>query len=93
MVGDPQEFQCIAEITYNGVEANSVSFEWFGPKGNSVTTDSRVTVSLNITYTNTFASTLKFSYLMEEDEGTYTCNVKILTTTESRSISLSGLIG
>ena len=93
MVGDSQELQCIAEVKFNGVEPNSVSFEWFGPNDNYVTTDSRVTINSTIITAFKFSSTLKFSYLMEEDEGTYRCNVKILRTTESHSISLSGLIG
>ena len=93
MVGDPQEFHCIAEVEFNGVEPNSVSFEWFGPKENSVTTDSRVMISPTITSTYTFSSTLQFSYLMEEDEGTYTCSVMILRNTKSDSIDLRELDG
>ena len=93
MVGDPQEFQCIAEVEFNGVEPNSVSFEWFGPKENSVTTDSRVIISPTITSTYTFSSTLQFSYLMEGDVGIYTCNVLILRNTESDRIELGELDG
>ena len=89
MVGDSLEFQCIAKVKFTGVEPNSVSFEWFGPNDNSVATDSRVIINSAIITTFEFSSILKFSYLMEEDKGIYTCNVTIVRTTESDLISLS----
>jgi len=36
-------------------------------------------------------STLNFMYLMEGDEGTYTCNVMILETSGSASVELQAL--
>ena len=93
MVGDFQEIHCSTEVSFNGVELNSVLIEWYGPKEDSITNDSRVTISSTMASTNIFASILQFSYLMEEDEGRYICNVTILRTTESDSIELTRLDG
>ena len=35
-----------------------------------------------------YTRSLQFTYLMEEDEGRYTCNVMILETSRSQSIDL-----
>ena len=48
---------------------NSVIFRWLGPKGTIITNNSIVTITPTITSSNTFASTVQFSYLMEGDEG------------------------
>ena len=93
MVGDSQDIQCTAEVAFNGVELNSVIFKWLGPKGTCITNNSRVTISPTVVSTNTYASILQFSYLMEGDEGNYTCNVMILRATESSSIELTKLDG
>ena len=93
MVGDSQAIQCTAEVAFNGVELNSVMFKWLGPKGTSITNNSRVTISPTVASTNTFASILQFSYLMEGDEGNYTCSVMILRTNESSSIEIINLDG
>ena len=93
MVGDSQDIECSVDITFDGVEPNSVIFRWFGPKGTIITNNSRITVTPTIASTNTFASSLQFSYLMEGDEGNYTCNVIILRTTESDSVELRRLDG
>ena len=93
MVGDAQVIQCTVEVAFNGVELNSVIFKWSGPKGESITNNSRVTISPTVASTNTYASILQFSYLMEGDEGNYTCSVMILRATESNSITLIKLDG
>ena len=83
MVGSPQMIQC----TVSGVESSSVMISWKGPGGDTITSDSRVTIS----GTTGLMSTLNFIYLMEGDEGTYTCNVMILGTNESASVELETL--
>ena len=93
MVGDAQVIQYTAEVAFNGVELNSVIFKWSGPKGGSITNNSRVTISPTVASTNTYASILQFSYLMEGDEGNYTCSVMILRVTESNSVVLTELDG
>ena len=91
MVGSPQDIQCIVS-TVNGVELSSVMISWMGPGGESITNDSRVTISPTISSGNNYTSSLQFTYLMEGDEGMYTCNVMILETFESnaREMILNG---
>ena len=88
MVGHSYSFHCIANFTFNGVENKSVQFEWLRSTGVTATKNNRITISQTISSVNTFTSTLQFSYLMEGDEGNYTCNVMILRTTEIETIKL-----
>ena len=85
MVGSPLDIQCIVS-TVSGVELSSVMFSWVEPGGESITNDSRVTISSMTSSGNNYTSTLQFTYLMEGDEGMYTCNVMIL------EISMSTLV-
>ena len=77
--------------TVSGVESSSVMISWMGP-GGVITSDNRVTISPTTSSGNTYTSSLKFTYLMEGDEGTYTCNVMILETNGSQSVELQSLI-
>ena len=91
MVGSPQDIQCIVS-TVSGVELSSVMISWMGPGGESITNDSRVTISPTTSSGNNYTSSLQFTYLMEGDEGMYTCNVIILETIGSgrREMKLYG---
>ena len=89
MVGSPQDIQCIVS-TVSGVELSSVMISWMGP-GSSVTNDSRVTISPTTSSGNNYTSSLRFTYLMEGDEGMYTCIVRILETSVSYSIVVNTL--
>ena len=91
MVGSPQVIQCIVS-TVSGVEFSSVIIRWMGPGGESITNDSRVTISPTTSSGNNYMSGLRFTYLMEGDEGMYTCNVTILETnnTDTRDMILHG---
>ena len=91
MVGSPQDIQCIVS-TVSGVELSSVMISWMGPGGESITNDSRVTISPTTSNGNNYASSLQFTYLMEGDEGMYTCNVMILDSVASELFTLSNLI-
>ena len=82
MVGSPQDIQCIVS-TVSGVEESLVMISWMGPRGQSITNDSRVTISPTTASGNNYTSSLQFTYLMEGDEGMYTCNVMILKTNGS----------
>ena len=44
MVGSPQDIQCTVS-TVSGVELSSVMISWMGPGGDTITNDSRVTIS------------------------------------------------
>ena len=92
MVGSPQDIQCIVS-TVSGVELSSVMISWMGPGGESITNDSRVTISPTTSSGNNYTSSLQFTYLMEGDEGMYTCNVMILETTNSISLKINNLNG
>ena len=59
-----------------------------GPGNSSVKIDCRVTISPAASGGNTFTSSLQFTYLMEGDEGTYTCNVMILESNVSQSVEM-----
>ena len=90
MVGSPQDIQCTVS-TVSGVELSSVMISWMGPGGDTITNDSRVTISPTSGSGNNYTSSLQFMYLMEGDEGTYECNVIILDTTESSSMEMKSL--
>ena len=90
MVGSSQDIQCIVS-TVSGVELSSVMISWMGPGGESITNDSRVTISQTTSSGNNFTSSLQFTYLMEGDEGMYTCNVMILETSASNFINMQTL--
>ena len=92
MVGSPQDIQCIVS-TVSGVELSSVTISWMGPGGESIKIDSRVTISPTTSSGNNYTSSLQFTYLMEGDEGMYTCNVTILNTTVSNFVGVYSLTG
>ena len=89
-MGSPKVIKCTAS-TVSGVESSSVMISWMG-SGGVITNDSRVTISPTTSSGNTYTSSLQFTYLMEGDEGTYTCNVMILETSGSQSVELQSLI-
>ena len=90
-MGSPQVINCTVS-TVSGVESSSVMISWVGP-GGVITNDSRMTISLTISSGNNYTSSLQFTYLMEGDEGTYTCNVMILETSGLQLIELQSLTG
>ena len=92
MVSSPQVINCTVS-TVSGVESSSVMISWMGPGGGSIISDSRVTISPTPNSGNTYTSSLQFTYLMEGDEGTYTCNVMILETNRSKSVDIGPLRG
>ena len=92
MVGSPQKIHCIVS-TVSGVELSSVMISWMGPGGESITNDSRVTISPTTSSGNNYTSSLQFTYLMEGDEGMYTCYVIILETTATDVAEITALIG
>ena len=92
MVGSPQVIDCTVS-TVSGVKSSSVMISWMGPGGNIDTTNGRVSIgSVTDDGNNVYTRSLQFTYLMEGDEGTYTCNVKILGTNVSQSVELQSLI-
>ena len=90
MVGSPQDIQCIVS-TVSGVESSSVMISWMGPGGESLTNDRRVTISPTTSSGYNYTSSLQFTYLMEGDEGMYTCNVMILETVATNAVGIVNL--
>ena len=92
MVGSPQNNSCIVNTTVFGV--SSVNISWTGTGGVSIMNiTNRVIISPTTSSGNIFTSNLQFEYLMEGDEGNYTCNVTILETSVTQSIELQSLTG
>ena len=87
-MGSPQDINCTVS-TVSGVESSSVMISWMGPGGNI---DARVSIgSVTDDGNNMYTRSLQFTYLMEGDEGTYTCNVMILETSVSQSVEIQTL--
>ena len=93
MVGSPQVINCTVS-TVSGVESSSVMISWMGPGGVITTTNGRVSIgTITDDGNNMYTRSLQFTYLMEGDNGTYTCNVMILDTSGSQSVKLQSLTG
>ena len=86
-MGSPQVINCTVS-TVSGVESSSVMISWMGPGRDSIMTDCRVNISMTTSSGNNYTSSLQFDYLMEGDEGIYTCSVMILETSGSESVEL-----
>ena len=89
-MSSPQVMDCKVS-TVRGVELSSVKISWMGPGRHAIISDSRVTISPTTSSGKDYTSSLQFTHLMEGDEGTYTCNVKILETNVSQSVELHSL--
>ena len=90
-MGSPQVINCTVS-TVSGVES-SLMISWMEPGGGSIMNDSRVTINPTTSSGNTYTSSLQFTYLVEGDNGTYTCNVMILDVSGSQSVELQSLAG
>ena len=92
MVGNPQVINCTVS-TVSGVESSSVTINWRGP-GNIATSNGRISIGSAIDDgNNMYTRSLQFTYLMEGDNGMYTCDVMILETGGSQSVELRSLTG
>ena len=93
-MGSPQVINCTVS-TVSGVESSSVTISWMGPGGViTTTTNGRVSIgSVTDDGNNMYTRSLQFTYVMEGDEGTYTCNVMILDASGSQSLELLSLSG
>ena len=91
IVGNPQGIGCVV-VAVDGVELSSVTVDWIGPDGNLIANSSRVIANPVTFIGNNYTSSLHFTYLVEGDEGMYTCNVMILDTIKANYVELSNLI-
>ena len=90
IVGNPKGIECKVS-TVGGVEFSSVMISWIGPNGNVITDTTRIIINPVTSFGNTYTSGLHFIYLMEGDEGIYTCNVTILDIIKAGYVELSTL--
>ena len=90
MVGSPLGFECRVSAV-GGVELTSVVISWMGPDGNLITNYSRIIVNSVTSFGSNFTSGLHFIYLMEGDEGIYTCNVMILDVITAGYVKINNL--
>jgi len=90
IVGSPLMIQCTVD-KISGVESSSVMISWNRPTGDTITSDSRVTINPTTSSGNTYTSSIQFMYLMEGDEGTITCSVVRLGINGSASVVLEAL--
>ena len=91
-MGSEQLIACIVS-NLPGVELNLVMISWTGSGGDIIMNSSRMGVSPITSSGNDFISILRFEYLMEDDEGIYTCNVRIDDQTASSPFNLGVIIG
>ena len=92
VVGEMQDIICSVTIT-STIDPDSVEMTWTNADS-IITTDNRVTIITNITenpFSFTYTTIIQFAYLMEGDEGNYTCNVEVDDMMETRSIILENL--
>ena len=90
-MGTPQVISCMVS-TVSGVESSSVVISWMRPGGNTNATNGRVSIGpVTNDGNNMYTRSIKLNYLMEGDEGIYTCNVMILGTSRSQSLELQSL--
>ena len=92
VVGEMQDITCSVTIT-SAIDPDSVELTWTNAD-NIITADNRVTIITNITenpFSFTYTTIVQFTYLMEGDEGNYTCDFEVDDMMESRSIILENL--
>ena len=94
MVGSPQVITCRV-TTVHGVTSNSVMITWMRPGGSIISgnSNSRVTSSETTISDTSYTNRLQFTYLMEGDEGTYACSVRILDISVSQPVTIETLSG
>ena len=92
MVGSFQAVECTVNAD-SGLDFGSIIISWMGPGGATITGNSRITISTTSSG-NTYTSSIQFTYLMEGDEGTYTCNVmSSIGVSGSKSVEIDTVTG
>ena len=92
VVGEMQDIICSVTIA-STIDPDIVELTWTNADS-IITTDNRVTIKTNVTENPssfTYTTIIQFAYLMEGDEGNYTCSVEVDDIMESHSIILENL--
>ena len=90
MVGSPQVVNCIV-TEVSGVIPNSGNIIWMGPNGDIMNSSRTMIMEAYNSSDNIYTSSLQFTYLMEGDNGTYTCNFMAGEISVSQSVELQPL--
>ena len=81
-MGGSHEIQC--KVNFNKViNASIIKVTWRGPNNDTILTNNRTTINTTASADNNHTSTLQFQYLIEEDQGLYTCHIEVLNYTKS----------
>jgi len=86
MVGEMQDIVCSVTTGF-GTDTSEVILTWVGPDG-VIIQDDRVSIIPTFVDGNTYTTILQFDYLMEGDEGVYSCDVTIGENVETSSVVL-----
>ena len=87
MVGSPEVINCtITEVS--GVAPDSGIIIWIGPNGEVINNSRTMIMEAYNSDDNTYTSSLQFTYLMEGDNDTYTCNFMAGEIIVSQSVEL-----
>ena len=92
MVGSPQVIDCTV-TGVSGVEPESGKIIWMGPNGDIARNSSRTMImDAYDSDDNTYTSNVQYTYLMEGDNGTYTClfmagDISVLQSIEVQSLT------
>ena len=90
IVGEMHELVCLVALS-STIDPSTVELEW-----NFTSTDSRViviptTVTNDDTIGNIYTTVIQFAYLVEEDEGNYTCTLTVEDSVQSSfDLEISG---
>ena len=85
-VSGPLDIHCsvnTADIT----NSNDVTISWTGPNG-TITNDTRLTITPTVSSGTNHISTLHFSYLSEDNEGSYECSTTVLSYNKNKTASV-----
>ena len=91
-MGSRQAIDCtVTEVIR--VESNLAMIGWMGPNGADIMNGSRIMIMDTIISDDesTYTSILQFTYLMEGDNGTYTCNFIAGGISVSQSVEVQSL--
>jgi len=89
IVGEMQDIICTVTTTI-GTDTSGITLTWVGPEG-IIIEDDRVSIIPTFADGNTYTTILQFDYLMEGDEGVYTCDVMIGEDVETLSVELQSI--
>jgi len=88
-VGEMQDIVCSISTAFE-TDTSEITLTWVGPEG-VIIEDDRVSIVPTFSDGNTFTTILQFDYLMEDDEGVYTCDIMIGENVETLSVELQNI--